>query len=56
MSEYKSVRLEEKVYNRLQELQQVRESLSQTLARILQERTEIINVSQEVMRILDRGP
>ena len=55
MSDYKSVRLEERVYDQLQEQQRVRESLSQTLERILRERVALDAVAREINHILAGG-
>lgn len=55
MSEYRNIRLESKVYDSLQELQQVRESLSQVVARVLEERDQLLFLAQGILKVIPGG-
>ena len=55
MPDYKSVRLEESVYNEILKRMKPRESMSQTLAKLLLERKKFEEVIDQLNQFLYRG-
>ena len=53
MSEYKSVRLELKVYDELMRLMRPRESISQTIERLLAEMDEMARHARAIMQAFE---